>query len=75
MARAPFQVLVLPYRRRPDGALEYALFQRADSGVWQAIAGGGENLETPEAAAARERLRELNGLLTDPQCRFDAPAV
>jgi hypothetical protein len=40
-----------------------------------AIAGGGENLETPEAAAARELLRELNGLLTDPQCRFDAPAV
>jgi dATP pyrophosphohydrolase len=58
MARAPFQILVLPYRRRHDGALEYALFRRADSGVWQGIAGGGEGLETPAAAATRELLEE-----------------
>lgn len=63
MTRAPFQVLVLLYRRRPDGTIEYAVFRRVDSGVWQAIAGGGENLETPDAAATRELLEE-SGLST-----------
>jgi dATP pyrophosphohydrolase len=54
MARAPFQVLVYPYRRAEDGRFEYALFKRADAGFWQGIAGGGENEETPLAAARRE---------------------
>jgi dATP pyrophosphohydrolase len=57
MARAPFQVLVLPYRR--SGArFEYAVFRRADIGVWQGIAGGGENDETPDEAASREAFEE-----------------
>jgi dATP pyrophosphohydrolase len=58
MARAPFQVLVLLHRQRPDSSIEYAVFRRADSHVWQAIAGGGEDLETPDAAAGRELLEE-----------------
>ena len=58
MSRAPFQVLVLPYRRRQDGVIEYAVFRRADRGAWQGIAGGGEDLESPEAAAAREAFEE-----------------
>jgi dATP pyrophosphohydrolase len=58
MTRAPFQVLVLPYRRRADGVFEYALFRRADLGVWQGVAGGGEDLESPEAAAVREAFEE-----------------
>lgn len=57
MARAPFQVLVLPYRRL-GAELEYALFRRADLGVWQGIAGGGENQETPAEAARREAFEE-----------------
>lgn len=57
MARAPFQVLVLPYRRRSTH-FEYAIFRRADNGVWQGIAGGGEDDETPSAAAVRELLEE-----------------
>jgi dATP pyrophosphohydrolase len=57
MSRAPFQVLVLPYRR--SGArIEYAVFRRADLGVWQGIAGGGENDETPDEAARREAFEE-----------------
>jgi dATP pyrophosphohydrolase len=58
MARAPFQVLVFPYRWRADGTPAYALFQRADSGAWQPIAGGGEDAETPEDSAAREAAEE-----------------
>jgi dATP pyrophosphohydrolase len=58
MARAPFQVLVIPYITRPDGAPQYAIFRRADLGVWQGIAGGGEEGETPEQAARREAAEE-----------------
>src|SRR3954463_3470597 len=57
MAPAPFQVFVLPYR--PSGArLEYAVFRRADLGVWQGIAGGGENDETRDEAGSREAFEE-----------------
>jgi dATP pyrophosphohydrolase len=63
--RAPFQVLVFPYRRTPEGGLEYALFRRADAGFWQGVAGGGESLEssdtgqeTPSEAARRETWEE-----------------
>jgi dATP pyrophosphohydrolase len=57
MSRAPFQVLVLPYRRSGE-RLEYAVFRRADLGVWQGIAGGGEDDETPDEAARREVFEE-----------------
>ena len=55
MARAPFQILVLPFRRGPSG-LAFAVFRRADGdgNLWQGLAGGGEDDETPEAAARRE---------------------
>jgi len=62
MARAPFQVLVLPYRRQSVG-FEYAIFRRADTGVWQGIAGGGEDHETPRDAAVRE-MEEEAGITT-----------
>jgi len=58
MARAPFQVLVYPYRKIRDGGFEYALFKRSDTGYWQAIAGGGENNETSLEAAKREAYEE-----------------
>lgn len=57
MARAPFQVLVLPYRWRGP-VIEYAVFRRADLGVWQGIAGGGEGREMPDDAARREAFEE-----------------
>jgi dihydroneopterin triphosphate diphosphatase len=60
MARAPLQILVLPYRRRTRG-VEVAVFRRADNGIWQGIAGGGEDDEAPEQAARRE-LREEAGI-------------
>lgn len=57
MARAPFQVLIIPFRRTEKG-IEYAIFRRSDSGYWQGIAGGGEGEETPSKAAAREAEEE-----------------
>ena len=58
VTRAPFQVLVYPYRRVDDGAFEYALLRRSDAGYWQAVAGGGEDDETPLEAARREAYEE-----------------
>jgi len=58
MARAPFQVLILPWRWAGPGQPEFAIFQRADDHAWQVLAGGGEDDETPLAAAVREAYEE-----------------
>jgi dihydroneopterin triphosphate diphosphatase len=62
MPRAPFQVLVLPYRRSAAG-LQVAVMHRADHAVWQFVSGGGEVGETEvgetiDAAARREGLKQ-----------------
>ena len=61
MTRAPFQVLVFPYRFDRHGEIEYAIFSRSDSelDVWQGIAGGGEDDETPLEVAKRETWEEI----------------
>jgi dihydroneopterin triphosphate diphosphatase len=61
--RAPFQILVIPYRRTPAG-LEFAVLRRSDTGWWQFVAGGGEDDETPMQAAHRET-REETGIVAD----------
>lgn len=60
MSRAPFQVLVFPYRVAGSDAILYAVFRRApsDGGYWQGIAGGGEIGESPLEAARREAFEE-----------------
>lgn len=58
MARAPFQVLVLPWRLTEQAEREYAVFCRSDSDCWQGIAGGGEGEESPLEAARREAHEE-----------------
>ncbi|PKO06381.1 MAG: NUDIX pyrophosphatase [Chloroflexi bacterium HGW-Chloroflexi-3] len=58
MPRAPFQVLVFPYRKNLQNQFEFALLLRADEGFWQGIAGGGEDDETPLEAARRETFEE-----------------
>ncbi|MDM5317131.1 NUDIX pyrophosphatase [Fictibacillus sp. b24] len=55
--RAPYQVLVIPFRIRKN-RVEYAILKRADLNYWQGIAGGGEGGETPVEAARREALEE-----------------
>jgi dATP pyrophosphohydrolase len=58
--RAPFQVLVLVFRRTATGEPEFALFKRPErtGGFWQPVTGGGEGSETPPEAARREALEE-----------------
>ncbi len=58
MPRAPFQILVLPYRKTRD-ILEFAVLRRTDYLCWQGIAGGGEDGETPLEAAKREAFEEF----------------
>jgi len=58
MARAPFNVLVFPYRKADDDQFEYALVKRSDAGFWQGISGGGEDDESPLEAAKRETYQE-----------------
>lgn len=54
--RAPFQILILPYRI-VDNNILYGLFLRKKQNIWQFISGGGENRESPIETAVRE-LRE-----------------
>lgn len=56
--RAPFNVLVIPFRKSASGHNEFAVFRRADEGYWQFIAGGGEDDESPAEAAVRESNEE-----------------
>lgn len=63
MPRAPFQVLVYPYRKL-NNYYEYAIFLRSDKGIWQTVAGGGEDNETPLEAARRE-LGEETGIFPE----------
>ena len=44
--RTPFQILAVPYRFIKNG-LYFCVFRRADSDIWQFIAGGGEDNEKP----------------------------
>jgi len=67
MARSPYQVLVIPFRRRLDGGYEVAILRRSDDGSWQGVAGGGEDGEPPHRAAARECEEELG---VDPHARL-----
>lgn len=82
--RAPYQVLVIPYRRMPTG-VEFAVLRRRDSGDWQFVSGGGEDGESPIEAAQREmreeaklnvdgRLLKLDAMTSIPACVFDAVA-
>ncbi|GBF06479.1 hypothetical protein DAERI_090065 [Deinococcus aerius] len=65
MGRAPFQVLVLPFRLLSRGQVEFALLRRRDAGYWQGVAGGGEDDETPEQTARREATEEAG---ISPSC-------
>ncbi|MGN1020995.1 MAG: NUDIX pyrophosphatase [Aristaeellaceae bacterium] len=57
MARAPFQVLVIPFDDTAE--LRVAVLHRADMDAWQFVAGGGEEGETPLQAALREAREEI----------------
>lgn len=59
MARAKYQVLVIPYRKNGN-TISYCIFKRSDMDeCWQFVAGGGEDEDkTPLASAQREAFEE-----------------
>lgn len=59
MARAKYQVLVIPYRK-VDDTIIYCIFKRSDmDDCWQFVAGGGEDEDkTPLISAQREAFEE-----------------
>ncbi len=57
MPRQPFNVLVIPYRL-VGSVPEFAVFHRPDPEMWQFIAGGGEDAESPSDTARREAEEE-----------------
>jgi dATP pyrophosphohydrolase len=79
MARAPYQVLVIPYRFQSSDLL-VAVFSRSGGSIWQFIAGGGEDHEDPLSAAKREAHEEadiqdgswlaLDSKASIPRCHF-----
>ncbi len=79
MVRAPFQVLVYPFRLIAPDRVEYALLRRSDAGWWQGVAGGGEDQESPLQAAGREAHEEIGTPLDAPllplQTVFSVPVT
>lgn len=71
MSRSPFQVLVFLLRQQ-EGQKEVLLLKRADMGIWQGIAGGGEGEESPVEAAKREVREETGACLS---CVTDLDSV
>ncbi|MBN2794744.1 MAG: NUDIX domain-containing protein [Clostridia bacterium] len=55
--RQPINVLVLPYYNLED-EIHYAIFKRSDGDIYQGLAGGVEDNETPLIAAKREAFEE-----------------
>lgn len=66
MARAPYQVLVLPYHRDAERILRFAVFFRSDRDMWQPVTGGGEDNETFLETAVRETSEET-GIVCTPE--------
>jgi dATP pyrophosphohydrolase len=74
MARAPFQVIVLPFTSNNLHERLYGVFRRARHDMWQAISGGGEDSETPVQAAVRETLEETGIVAGDALLPLDSRA-
>ena len=67
--RAPFQILVVPFKQESSGQLLYAVLRRdaETGGYWQFVAGGGEEGEKPLEAAKREGEEEAG---IDPAAEY-----
>ena len=72
--RAPYQVLVIPYRRI-SGGWEFCVMRRSDGDYWQGVAGGGETGEPPAQAAKREAEEEAGLPQSAAYCRLDSVAM
>ena len=67
MARARYQVLVIPYLIE-DTNVQFCLFRRRDIDVWQFIAGGGEDEDISIIESAKREAFEEAGILKT--CNF-----
>ena len=67
MARAPYQVLILPYRIR-DQKAEFCVFRRRDMGIWQFLAGGGEEEDASVTESAKREAFEEAGIPKTSSC-------
>ena len=61
MARARYQILVIPYCIQDD-QVQFCLFRRSDMGIWQFIAGGGEEEDLSIIASAKREAFEEAGI-------------
>ena len=59
--RAPYQILAIPYRFKGD-IVQFCIFHRSDSDIWQFVAGGGEEGEKIDSAK-REVLKETGSVI------------
>lgn len=59
MARANYNVLILPYIIE-EKTIKYCILKRADMEIWQFVSGGGEGDETYLETAKREIFEEIN---------------
>ena len=64
MARAKYQVLVLPYTIDTTG-VRYCVFHRSDMDVWQFIADGGEDEDNSILVSAKREAFEEAGIPMD----------
>ncbi len=64
MARAKYQVLVIPYHIA-EGTPQYCILRRRDTDVWQFVASGGEDEDASILDAARREAWEEAGIPTD----------
>lgn len=61
MARARYQVFVIPYCI-DNGKAQFCLFRRRDIGIWQFIAGGGEDEDISIIKTAKREAFEEAGI-------------
>lgn len=74
MARARYQVLVIPYCIQ-DGNVQFCLFRRSDMGIWQFIAGGGEEDDISIIESAKREAFEEAGFLRHVIFSSSTPAA
>ncbi len=61
MSRTKYQVLVIPFYMC-ESKIQYCIFRRSDMGIWQFIAGGGENEDSSVTTSAKREAYEEAGI-------------
>ncbi len=57
--RSPYQILAFPFIKEGENYY-YAIFKRKNTGIWQGVAGGGEEGERPIDTVKREVYEEIS---------------